>query len=73
MKLTVLAKPGARETRVERVDERTVRVWVRERPEGGEANRAIVRALAVFMDVAPSRLTILSGHTSRRKIIQVGD
>ena len=46
-------------------------VSVKEPPIQGRANQAILKALARFLDVAPSRLRIISGYTSRQKVIEV--
>lgn len=71
MKITVQAKPGAREERVEKMDETHYVVAVKEPPVQGRANAAIVRALAAHFGVAPSRVRILTGHTSRQKIMEI--
>lgn len=48
-------------------------VSVKERPTGGQANRAIERAIAEYLHVAPSRVRIVAGHASREKIVEVVD
>jgi len=40
-------------------------------PKEGEANRAVIKTLAEYFDVAPSRISIISGQTSRTKIIEI--
>lgn len=71
MKIAVQAKPGAREERVDKVDDAHFVVSVKEPPVEGRANAAIVRALVAHFGVAPSRVRIISGHTSRNKVIEV--
>jgi uncharacterized protein (TIGR00251 family) len=71
MRITVQAKPGAREASVERIDNQTYRVSVKEPPVGGRANEAICRALAEHFGVPRSSVTIISGATSRNKIIEI--
>lgn len=46
-------------------------VAVKEPPIQGRANAAIIRALANFLALPPSRLRIAAGWTSRRKTIEV--
>lgn len=46
-------------------------VAVKEPPIQGRANAAIIRALADYFGLAPSRVRIISGHTSRQKIIEI--
>lgn len=71
MRITVQAKPGAREERVEKVDEAHFVVAVKEPPIQGRANAAIIRALAGYLSVAPSRVRIISGYTSRQKVLEI--
>ena len=47
-------------------------VSVKEPPVHGLANKAIIRALANHFNVAQSRIRIVSGHTSRQKVVEVG-
>lgn len=73
MKLFVTAKPRAKEERVEKIGETHFAVAVKESPVEGRANRAVIKALAGFLNIASSRLNIVSGHTRRQKIIEVHD
>lgn len=71
MNITVHAKPGAREERVEKIGETEYRVSVKEPPVQGKANAAIVKALAEFFGVSQSNVSIISGWTSRVKTIKI--
>lgn len=71
MKIFVKAKPSAREEKVEKVDDTNFVVSVREPPVEGQANAAIIHALARYFSIAPSRVAIISGHTSRGKVIEI--
>lgn len=71
VKLFVTAKPRARREGVEKIDETHFVVAVKESPVEGRANAAIVKALAGFLHVAPSRLRIVSGYASHQKIIEI--
>ena len=71
MKIFVQAKPGAEEERVEKIDESNFRIWVKEPPVQGKANAAIIKALAGYFGVSQSQVRIISGHTSRSKIIAI--
>ena len=71
MKINVQARPGAREELVEKIDASNFRVWVKEPPVQGKANVAIIKALAGFFGVSPSQVRIISGYTSRAKIIAI--
>lgn len=70
MKITVRVKPRKREQKVEEHDG-VYWVWLRSVPEGGKANRELIRILADHFDVTPNSVQIVSGHTSRSKTIEV--
>ncbi len=70
MKLFITAKAGAREEKVEKIDETHYRVWVKEPPEKGRANKAIEKAIAEFLDIPKSRVALVSGATSKRKVVE---
>ncbi len=53
------------------VQDGIVRVHVSAAPTDGQANDAVVQALAKALDVRPSAVAIVAGHTSRQKTIEV--
>jgi len=71
MKLTVTVKSGAREGRVDEVDDNELKVFVKSLPVKGAANREAINILADHFNVSSSRVRILVGHTSRKKIVEV--
>jgi uncharacterized protein YggU (UPF0235/DUF167 family) len=68
MKLFVITKTNAKENRVKQIDESHFTVLVKEAPIEGRANAAIIKALATFLNTAPSRITLRSGETAKRKV-----
>lgn len=71
MKIFVKAKPRAHEDLVERVDENNFNVSVTAPPVKGLANQAVIKAVAQYFKIAPSRVKIVSGFTSRQKILEI--
>ena len=71
MKISVKAHPKSKISKVIQKSERAYEVWVRESPDKGKANAAIIEALAEHLKVARSRLNMTSGHTARNKIIEI--
>ena len=71
MKINVKAKPSSREEKVEKIDEQNFVVSVKEPPEKGKANEAIRNALAVYFKTGSSMVKIVSGYSSRNKIIEI--
>ncbi|PWJ52875.1 hypothetical protein SAMN06264364_11611 [Quadrisphaera granulorum] len=72
MQVTVRVKPGSRRGPfVEADDDGALVVHVRERAVDGAANAGLVKALAEHFGVAPSRVSVVRGHTSRTKRVEV--
>ena len=65
--IVVHVTPGARQNAMTFTDG-IVRIAITTVPEGGKANDAVRWVLARAMKVAPSRLTLQRGHTSRDKL-----
>ncbi len=71
MKLSIHAKPSAKEEKIEKISENEYKISVKEPAREGRANWAIERAIARHLGVAISRVRIVSGQTSRQKIIEI--
>lgn len=71
MKIFVKAKPGAKEEKVERLDENNFTVSVKEPPVQGRANAAIAKALATYFGVASYQVKLVSGFASRQKVFEI--
>jgi uncharacterized protein len=71
MKINIKAFPNAKKNRIEQIDEINYSVSVKEPPMGGRANRAIIEVIAAHFNVATSRVSITSGWTSPKKIIEI--
>lgn len=69
-RLAVRVTPGARSETLEIADGGLL-AKVRAKPEDGKANAAVLDLLARGLDVAPSRLSLLRGATSREKLVQL--
>ena len=71
MRLSVRVTPGASTARVERIDGTTLRVAVTDPAREGRANAAVVKAVAEFLNIAPSRVRIVRGLAGRHKVLEV--
>jgi uncharacterized protein YggU (UPF0235/DUF167 family) len=81
MRILVKAKTRAKEEKIEQLTQPTLeftetkmieyRVSVKEAPVDGKANEAIARLLAKHFSIAPSLVTLVSGHTSKQKIYEI--
>lgn len=71
MRINVKAKPHAHEEKVEKIDDNNFVVSVKEPPDKGKANAAIESALADYFEISKSRVRVVSGHSSRQKIVEI--
>jgi uncharacterized protein YggU (UPF0235/DUF167 family) len=71
--ITVRVKPGSRKGPLVEASGDELIVYVRERAVEGAANDGVERALAAHFAVAPSRVRIVRGHTSRLKRVEVDE
>lgn len=71
MKIFIKVKPNSKEEKIEQIDFNNFIVAVKEPPIRGRANKAIIKALSEYFKVSKSNLKIISGHTSRQKIVEI--
>jgi len=71
MRIFVEAKPKAKESRIEKIDDTHFKVWVKEPPEAGKANMAVIKVLTEYFNIGWSDILLLSGATSRRKVFEI--
>ena len=71
MKLSVHVKPGSRKESIEKISESEWVVKIKDPPVEGRANAGLIRMLSEHLNVPKSRITILKGQTSRKKIVEI--
>jgi hypothetical protein len=70
--LNIRVHPGARKTCVKGVmADGTIKIDIAVAPEDGRANAALVEFLSEEFDVAKSSIEIVSGATSRKKMVRI--
>jgi uncharacterized protein YggU (UPF0235/DUF167 family) len=72
MRIAATVKPGSRVAGIETTEDGLI-VRVCERAIDGAANEACIRALAEHFKLAPSRITLVRGARSRRKLFEIAD
>ena len=70
MRISVVVKPGARENSVTQVGEGYL-VNLKAPPVDGKANKALIEVVAKHFQVRKTEVTIKSGHSSRRKLLDI--
>ena len=71
MKIFIKAKPGAKEESIKKVDGLNYIISVKEPPIKGRANQAIIRVLVEYFKVSQTNINIVSGWSSRSKVIEI--
>ncbi len=71
MRLTIRVKPKSKQPGVTESKDGSLIVAVREAPTGGQANTAVMKAIAEHFGVTPSRVRIVRGAASRKKVVDV--
>ena len=69
--LHVAVQPKASEDRVVGFHGETLKVKVTAPPIGGKANQRLIKVLAELLNIEQSRIEIVQGHTSRRKVLRI--
>ena len=71
-KIAVTVKPNAKKAEVTKLSDAEYRVAVRPPAQDGKANEAVIDLLADYFGIAKSAVTIIRGHSSRHKLLEVG-
>lgn len=72
LRVPIRVKPGAARPSVGgRYGEDQLIVAVGARPVEGAANEAVISAVAAALGLRPRHVTIVQGHTSRSKVIEI--
>lgn len=69
--ISVRAVPNAKRNEIAG-EEKKLRVYLRAKPDGGEANRMLIEVLSEHFGVAKGKIRILKGMKSREKIVSIG-
>lgn len=70
--LTLHIQPGAKKTEVAGEHGDAIKIRLAAPPVDGKANAALLAFIAEKLGVAKGAVTLKSGQTSRRKVVEVG-
>lgn len=70
MKYQVIVKPGGSQEKVVATGEQELTVYLRAKPHDGEANSALIKILAKYLNLPKTSLKITRGQKSRVKTIE---
>ncbi|MEI8060736.1 MAG: DUF167 domain-containing protein [Candidatus Berkelbacteria bacterium] len=71
MKVSIKVIPSAKVEQIQPALDGSLKVWLRARPKEGEANKALVKLLSKHFDVPKTSIDIVSGLTSRNKVVEI--
>ena len=71
MRFWVKVVPRSSKSEVLGKDGDAIKVKVTSAPEGGKANKELLEVLSRWLGVKKSKIRIVSGETSRKKLIEV--
>jgi uncharacterized protein len=76
MKISIKVTPNAKHNEIvddvtDMLGARCLRVKVNQPPEDGKANKAAIELLAKYFKIRKSAISIVSGATSRNKIVEI--
>jgi uncharacterized protein (TIGR00251 family) len=71
VRFSVVVIPRARRARIEELGAASLRVAVTAPPHDGQANEAVIAAVAAHLRVPRSRVRIVRGHAGRHKILEI--
>lgn len=69
--LSLRIQPGAKRTSVAGLYGESIRIALQALPVDGKANDALIRFLAEILQLSRAQVEILSGHSSRSKLIRL--
>ena len=71
LRLRVYVQPGARKNQIVGLHDQALKIKIAAPPEDGRANAELCEFLAEFCGVAMSRVHVVSGLSSRRKMVLI--
>ncbi|HVO96353.1 MAG TPA: DUF167 domain-containing protein [Terriglobales bacterium] len=72
-RIYVTVKPGAKRAGVTPISPTELRVAIAAPARAGKANAALVEILAGYFNIPKSTITILRGHSARKKLIELAN
>jgi len=71
MLIKVKVFPSAGKQEIIKKNEDSFEIWVKEKPIQGQANRAVISALAGYLKIPQENIRLIKGFKQRNKIFQI--
>ena len=70
-RIKVLVKPNAKHQKLEKISESEFRIAVKEPPQDGKANEAVIRLLAQHFKIPKMSISLLHGAKGKIKLFEI--
>ncbi|MCM8779226.1 MAG: DUF167 family protein [Candidatus Omnitrophica bacterium] len=71
MKISVIVKTNSKKEKVEKIDEKTLRVYVKEPAKENRANKAVIELLSDYFQIPKAKISIVAGIKAKYKLIEI--
>ncbi|UCH12674.1 MAG: DUF167 domain-containing protein [Candidatus Omnitrophota bacterium] len=71
MRIRVRAQPRSSQQKIIKNEDGSLKVYLKVSPVAGRANKELCKLIAEFYKVKKSAVKIITGYTSRNKIIEI--
>lgn len=72
MLIRVKVFPASKKEEIAKMANGAFKVWVKEKPVAGLANKAVIRALSVYFKIPESKIRLVKGFKERNMMFEVG-
>ena len=71
MNLQIIFKPGSKVQKIVKNSDETLTVYCHARAHDGEANTAVIKLVADYLDIPKSKIKIIRGQKSPHKLLKI--
>ncbi len=71
MLIKVKVIPQAGKEEIIKKSEDNFEIWVKEKPIQGQANRAVISALAKYLNINRTKIKLIKGFKQRNKVFEI--
>lgn len=73
MLLKLKIKTNSKENKIEKLKDDEFRIFVKAKPEQGMANQKALELLSEYLQIPKQKISLIKGHASPSKIVQIRD
>ena len=70
-RIKVVVKPNAKHEKYEQVSENEFRIAIKEPPQEGRANEAVIRVLSEHLKIPKTHISLLHGTKGKTKLFEI--